>query len=452
MIGTWDSETGTAEFWPSATIGNTEYPDACLVRYSDFETTRDGSLKANVLVHWNLAPHTGLVKEAQVFIGKNTSAMARDLSRLRVELTEGQWGQIMERTAKAAKAYHEQGEPFLRMGEVEPPPMQYLLRPMVAASGVTVLAAAGGTGKSMLALALSLTVATGRRDILGFDPKRTGPVLYIDYEESGDSRTALQAHDERLFALCRGVGISPPNNIIYTRERVPLYMGVKSLVAKIRNLDVDQRPVMVVIDSIGKALGGDPNSAADTIRFFNAADQLRLPIVGIHHKSKESIQNKRLGPTGSMYAQDLARVVWDIEGVQLAGHDRIQIVARNNKVNRTRKQPAQAWNVQFENDDTPGREKLIAVTYETTSALGVRPLDFTTQSTVEAVEAAMKDSNEPMSIDQIVGRVGKSEDSVRKALHRNPDIFTEYGRSTSGKKLWELVERDVRAELPGNII
>lgn len=451
IIGAWDGTVGVAEFYAPITIAGTEHDDGVMFRFSDFETTRDNNLRATVAVNWNLTPHQGFVKEGQLILGRGTATWARDLSKLRGELAEGVWAQILERVTRMARSYFERGEPFTIMGQAEPPPMQYLLRPMVAASGGSVFAAAGGTGKSMLALAIALSVATGRRDVLGFNPKRVGPVLYIDYEESGSTVDAVAAHDERLFALCRGLGIKPPANLYYSRERMPLHMSVKSLNMKIR--EMDEYPVLAIIDSIGKALGGDPNSAADTIRFYNAADQLRMPWVGIHHKSKAAIEYGKKGPTGSQYATDLARTVWDIESVQLAGHDRIQLVAHNSKVNRTRKQPSQAWEVEFTNDDTAGKERLVEVTYRSVPITGVRRLSFNETSTVEAIEAAMKDSNEPLSVSELAEVTGKSEATVRKALSRDSDMFMKAGRvPTTGATLWGLADRDDQMELPDNIV
>jgi putative DNA primase/helicase len=68
--------------------------------------------------------------------------------------------------------------------ELEFPPREFLLKPWLTTTGLTMIDAQPGHGKTWLALSIGYAVASGQR-LLGWDVERRGRVLYVDGELPG---------------------------------------------------------------------------------------------------------------------------------------------------------------------------------------------------------------------------------------------------------------------------
>lgn len=411
------------------------------VGYTSMSDSRGGDVRAQAEVHWNEpGVETSLIKHGYVTLQGTVSAWPRELAKLTVDLTEREWGQIIQHSSFLALRHYRKGEPFEFIGD-PPKPESYLMRPLVAGSGPTVVSAQGGSTKSFLALAVALTVATGSPRFLGIAPQVTGPVLYLDWEDSKNT------HDRRAWALCRRFNIDPPReSLIYLRQRTGLAYSVRHLKEKI--VDLPNPPVLVVIDSIGKARGGDPNSAEDTNKLFAAIDQLEIPTFCIDHKSRSAISRGEAGPIGSVYTWNSARMVWDVEKSQFTGQDALRIVAKNVKSNSSRLHRALAWEITFTTDDVT--DDLYSVKYEKIEAATVDVLDQSQMRTVDAILSLLSHSEGALTVAEIAGELGKSEEAVRKALLRSRSMFSNVGHANRG--LWTTVERDGQVQLPANIM
>ena len=101
---------------------------------------------------------------------------------------------------------------------------RFLLQPFVENDGVTLLYGDGGCGKSLLALAMAMSVASGV-PILGMTPTRVVPVLYLDWE------SAANDHAERARAIHAGTGtdLDPPMFIHYQRQVASLAEGAPNI-------------------------------------------------------------------------------------------------------------------------------------------------------------------------------------------------------------------------------
>lgn len=234
----------------------------------------------------------------------------------------------------------------------------FLLEPFIASSGVSVFFGEGGTGKSLIALAMAVTVASGY-PMFGKLPQRQGPVMYFDYEDDSD------VHAERLEAIIAGTNIELKH---------PIYH--RSLVAKVaqsqssmrRSID-DTGSVLAVLDSIGMGRGGNANTAEDTVRLFRALRSLGVPTVAVDHVSKE---DKRSGdlitPYGSVYTVNSARLLWGaVVAESNSNHDVKYLNLQNTKANRTHLHAPIGLKVTYANseDKILGQRWLSQVTFDT---------------------------------------------------------------------------------------
>ena len=163
-------------------------------------------------------------------------------------------------------AQHRNGDqPVLLDPNVDPSLFdKFLLDPLIAGRGVTVMYGEGGMGKSLLGLAAAFSVASGW-PVFGQVPTKVGPVVYFDYEDDS------LLHDIRLNALMRGFKYDQLPNPIYHKS---LVAKVSSAQAGMRRTIAETGAVLAVLDSIGMGRGGDAHGPEDTIRMFRA---LRCP-------------------------------------------------------------------------------------------------------------------------------------------------------------------------------
>ena len=188
----------------------------------------------------------------------------------------------------------------------------YLLRPFIAATGVSLLYGSHGSNKSMLALQWAIGVATGK-GFNGEEPLKVGPVLYVDFEDSPEP------HQFRLSAIAEAMELSEEDvSRLIWHERVK--GNLKDAKRRLRRLVRDEGFALVIIDSIGLARAADVSGSEATIKLFKMFNQLGASILALDHMTKED--NKRVStgrmdyreatPIGSQFTQSSARLAWFI--------------------------------------------------------------------------------------------------------------------------------------------
>jgi hypothetical protein len=263
-------------------------------------------------------------------------------------------GLLLTVRSQSVRQYRE-GSPLIDLATVditdESP--RFLLAPFIDQHGITVLVGDGGTGKSLTALAMALALVTDE-PVFGERPQAVGSVVYLDWE--ADEET----HAERLWAICRGLSVSVPGGGIHYQK---MLSSLPEAVASLRKKIMDVGASLVIVDSVGMARGGAPESAEETIKLFRAMRSLGVPILAIDHISKESKKSDAGGsdPIGSVYTRNSARLVWSMEGKQFEGRGDTVIVFRNSKANFGRKERQRAFRYGFL--EGPGG-RLASVTFD----------------------------------------------------------------------------------------
>jgi DnaB-like helicase N terminal domain/AAA domain len=226
----------------------------------------------------------------------------------------------------------------------EPGPLQFTVADIIPTGYVTNLYGDGAQGKSSIALHITLSIILGRPFLNHFAMK--GPVLYLDWELDAEMQR------RRWGAVCRGAGLDTlPNGLEYYRMYSPLRAGI----ARVRALQRDVKPVLTIIDSVGKALGDNPLDPEQVIKFHTMLED-RGTVLCIDHQGRAGeggYQSRwEFGPS---YKRHLARSSWQIERVGEEGN-RIGLVLRHKKTNFGASLPDIHASLTFEEDKSePGR-------------------------------------------------------------------------------------------------
>ena len=93
----------------------------------------------------------------------------------------------------------------------------------------------------------------------------------------------------------------------YQAAQGPLVDWIDDLAAHVDGGQFD----LVVIDSVGMALGGDANDAETVLAFFRALRQLQTTTLLIDHMTKGPDSQDR-GAFGSVYKRNSARSLWEM--------------------------------------------------------------------------------------------------------------------------------------------
>ena len=236
-----------------------------------------------------------------------------------------------------------QGEPMTLLGREEVSDERpFVLDPFISNGGTTVLYGEGGLSKSLVALALSISVSTGV-PIFGNEPYVIGPVVYFDYED--DSR----AHNVRMQAICATFGIDPEKVQVYHH---PLHAKVSTAIREMRKKMDSVGAVLGVLDSVGMGRGGNAVAAEDTIRMFRALRSTNRPFLAIDHVSKEAKgKGGDQDAYGSIYTMNSARLAWYLTRSHDPDPDTIMMHAKNTKANHVRIQKPRFIQVKYVNND-----------------------------------------------------------------------------------------------------
>jgi hypothetical protein len=169
------------------------------------------------------------------------------------------------------------------------PDPKYLIDSLIIDESLAFLYGPPGCGKSFIAIDIALCVATQQKQWFERQIHKSGPVIYISSEGTGDIKYRIMAWeqakdvktDEHPFALIR-----QPINFMDLQDIEKLIQTAEKVVAKFK-----LNPVLIVVDTVSRVLpGADENLQKDMTLFIRANDLLRekfkCTVMGVHHTNK----------------------------------------------------------------------------------------------------------------------------------------------------------------------
>ena len=247
-----------------------------------------------------------------------TSITARNsLTRMLEDRLPGlPWGEIVEQGFVTVINHYREGAPLIRLGDLPPQErVAYRVKPLIVEKQANLLYGSGGTLKSYLAQYMSVLVESPL-DHNGLETE-PGKILYLDYE------TDEHEVAERIRMLQAGLDILSPTDVLYRYGHQTLADDIEN----IQRLTMENDVHMVIVDSIGSACGGEPESADVVLRYFNALRSLRMTTLSIDHANKEGQL------FGSVYKFNSARSVFETRKTQEPGDGHLTVGLYHRKMN-----------------------------------------------------------------------------------------------------------------------
>lgn len=322
-----------------------------------------GGLLADVAVFSNIStaltvpsPRTGFVTRAtmDMLSARNKADFASELQQ-RIPAPKGQagidWKRTVEEFTTAVLDADAERPKVLDLSSItESAEAQYLVPYLLPKGKPTILYGAGGTGKSILAMALAAAVQTGC-GVLGWATEARN-VLYLDWETDAPD-LALR---NRLVS--EGLGLSEPAPIRYMNLKTPItdHNTLSVIADAVEVYDIG----LIVIDSVVMASPSadqkDPAQGAKD--FFSATSILGTTVLAIDHLAGDDM--KKPGsvtkPYGSVFKWNIARNVFELRYIEkddalVLKHRKSNIGPRmTDKVMRTQWLGLGAGGTRFEQD------------------------------------------------------------------------------------------------------
>lgn len=223
----------------------------------------------------------------------------------RTQTNSNMWTDMLEYSCVRTCREWRVGEPVhdLSKGEAVTQ-VEYDLFPLLPARQIVSLCADGDSCKSMVGLAICISLETCLPIIPGLEPKRRLRTLYLDWE------TSLEEMTRRAQMLANGAG-QPRPPALYRHMTRPLAEEIST----IKRIVTDNRVGFVVVDSAGPAAGGELTESGPAIGMMSAIRRLDISSLVIGHVSKNTASDTtstRGRMYGSVFFENLARSAWEL--------------------------------------------------------------------------------------------------------------------------------------------
>ena len=304
---------------------------------SRFKEDSNHELKAEVWVQSARPNSSGHMKQGRVILTStaNRKSFAKSLEDRDPEVD---WDKIVEQLSVAVLEEWRVGVPAIQitgdaLQEVDTN-QKWLVEPVIQYGHPTLLYGKGSSGKSWMAQYLSVLVQEGL-SMSGLTVE-DATVLYLDWETDKNEIVS------RVAMIRRGLGLplDTPNGIWYK----PMSQGLASDIATVMELVKEHNIRFIVLDSLGAACMGEPESAEVVLRMFMALRSLGVTSLCIDHTNKEG------SLFGSVYKFNNSRQIFEAKKEQGEGDDELEFALFHKKANNSKLIKPMGWVFQFDSE------------------------------------------------------------------------------------------------------
>lgn len=254
---------------------------------------------------------------------------------------ETDWAEIIEQVCTRVLDAVREGEPVIRITDAPQAAERiYRVGPLVIDGFPNIIFGPGGAGKSQLAAMLAMAVhGDGGKGWSLCDLEVVpGPVLVCDWELDDVTYRSM------CEPIAAGFGIPLPD-FHYRRCVAPLAEEAASIGRYVEREGI----AMVVVDSLGYAIGGDKASQELTMKMFAAIRGWKRTTLCVDHITNDETTGNR--PYGSVYTVNSARSLWRVRAHQEEGSNELSVGLFQTKANFG-KQPPVGFLFRFSDGET----------------------------------------------------------------------------------------------------
>ena len=303
--------------------------------------------------------------------------------------SEVDWDKVMEQLCITVLAEWREGSPaVLLTGQSDvQASVKWMIEPIIQLNNPTLIYGPGSTGKSWFGQYLAVLADAGMNSGgLGVEPST---VLYLDWETDQDEL------DSRVTMLRNGLGLDGPSSIWYKH----MTSGLSADIETIRGLCATNDVQFIVIDSVGSACMGEPESAEVVLRAFGALRSLGVSSLCIDHTNKEGAL------FGSVYKYNASRQVFECKKDQQPDDNKIVLGLFHKKANNSRLMKPIGYELNFS-------DSAISI-----SRQDVRDTPLEAQMrVVDRIENLLKTRPSGLPVSDIAEELEKTESHIRKEL------------------------------------
>lgn len=349
-----------------------------------------------------------------------TSTSGRDtLVRYLNKRLEIDWPELLESLSRLTVAHSRSGDPVSNLKDfLTRPGSRWVLRPFILEDQPTILFGAGGLGKSVLALAMMLSLESGKSILPGTEPSPGHGGLYLDWED-----TEYQ-HGERYRQLTQGAHLQPTD---YNLFHLRCTGTIADQAQRIHHQIADSGATFLVIDSAGMACGGEPEKSEAALMFFSTLRTFQMPSLIIAHQTKASSRGM---PFGSVFFHNSARMTWEIASKQRHTKDGLNISLTNRKSNVS----ALLGTIGFSIRWSP--EAITIGPFDLTSEPEFADREDLSERLYHVLGTAAPDRLTAEQLKTAVGGTSSSE-TIRRTMDREPATF-QVDKSQPRHHVWYL--------------
>ena len=294
----------------------------------------DHELRGEIWIESQRPNSTGHVKQGRIIL-TSPSNRKQFAKTLEDRDSEVDWDQVVEQISVAVLEDWRAGTPEVAItGSVAPAQAnRWLIQPLVQIGHPTLIYGKGSTGKSWLAQYLSVLVHEGM-SVSGLTVEQSR-VLYLDWE------TDINEIGFRISMIRKGLGLpaESQDGIWYKA----MTQGLSADIATVRGIVQKHNIHFVVLDSLGSACMGEPESAEVVLRMFAALRSLGVTSLCVDHVSKEG------SLFGSVYKFNAARQIFEAKKSQGEGEDKLEFAMFHRKANNSKLVQPLGWVLEFDN-------------------------------------------------------------------------------------------------------
>ena len=310
-----------------------------------------------------------------------------------------------------------------------PPEPGWLVEPLIADDGISIVYGQPSSGKSLLALCAALTAVTGT-SFAGLKPPSAliQNVMYLDWEGSERSFRV------RLDSLARTADFDPTKLRIFYLD-CTAHGRLSDIRTDIARTLSERMIELVIIDS-ASAAGGDTLSPSEATATMSSIKSWGIPALLIAHPPKDAGHDRNKPSVYGAQAWTAAARLATFTKAEEQNEHSLKIVLRNGKAGSDLgfiKPMTITFNFDGKRLASVECSEHEART-EAKPAKGKLPVR---DRLIDALTAGGK----PMTIKELEKANGLDRSAISKALNdgarSNPSVFVQAGRGRDGK-IWEL--------------